>query len=249
MRKDILVILGIVLIIFIIGYSFSRQGKARREMQNAANVAGPADTQSPATSAHKNTSQEGVRSSASGVRPKERKVKPYATEGQPQRALREVAFTSGFAWGNLKEQDHYEVIPLMVSLGFDLKPILAKIGLYTKGLFNINVEPFLGYVISPNNNAELGCSFLLKFAYPLTKKIRPYIEGGSGLIYLTQHTREQSTQFNFVDQGGVGLSYLFKDNLSLNVGYRFRHISNASIKEPNSGINSDMILCGVSVLY
>ena len=48
------------------------------------------------------------------------------------------------------------------------------------------------------------------------------------------------------DQGGAGFSYFVKDNLSVNVEYRKRHVSNASIKEPNGGIEANVYLVGMS---
>ena len=163
--------------------------------------------------------------------------------------LKELGIFSGYGSGSLKEQDRYELIPIIVQFGFDLKKTLAKAGFRPPGSFNLNVEPFLSFVAGPDKNMEVGCIFMLKYAHPVTKKIRVYLEGGLGPVYITQHTREQSTQFNFADQAGAGFSFLLKDNLALSLGYRFRHISNASIKKPNGGINSDMVLCGVSVLY
>ena len=75
-----------------------------------------------------------------------------------------------------------------------------------------------------------------------------YMEGGVGLIYTTQHTYEQSTQFNFTSELGGGI-YLFLNKnktTALTVGYRFRHFSNASIKHPNNGVDTHSITAGIS---
>lgn len=69
--------------------------------------------------------------------------------------------------------------------------------------------------------------------------IRPYIEGGVGIRFLSHPTISDdytlSTSFQFSDVIGVGAQ--FGGHQQYEVGYRFHHISNAGIKEPNPGIN------------
>lgn len=166
---------------------------------------------------------------------------------QPQRGsrrLKEFGILAGFAKGELKEKDDYELIPVILRFGFNLNRFLNIPS--KKQLFEFQVEPFASAVINPDANAEIGVNLLFKFGYFLTKKFMPFVEAGAGMIYITQHTREQSTQFNFIPQAGAGISYFLRDNFSVNAGYRYRHLSNSSIKEPNKGINIDMLLVGLS---
>jgi len=165
------------------------------------------------------------------------------------KGVQSVGFLTGFMSGNLKQKDDYEVIPFMVSFGFDLKPLAEKIGIKTKGVLEFEVEPFLSPVIGPDSNLETGVNLLFKYGFPLNSRLMPYVKFGAGPSFMTQHTREQSTQFNFVDSVGGGLSWLVKDNMSLDLEYRFRHLSNCSIDEPNSGINAQMFLAGVTYRF
>jgi len=107
----------------------------------------------------------------------------------------------------------------------------------------------MNVVINPNTNAEVGCSFLLKYSDHITSRIAPYIEGGFGIIYTTQHTREQSTQYNFLSQVGVGLQFFLNEKYALTGGYRYRHMSNAGIDSPNRGIDHHFVLLGVSYFF
>jgi hypothetical protein len=70
----------------------------------------------------------------------------------------------------------------------------------------------------------------------------PYLEGGVG-FHLLSHTsiegRHMSTAFQFGNH--IGLGYRFGARGSYDVGYRFQHLSNASIKRPNRGINFHQI--------
>ncbi|MCX5705045.1 MAG: acyloxyacyl hydrolase [Candidatus Omnitrophica bacterium] len=165
------------------------------------------------------------------------------------RWLKEIGILSGYASGPLDEKPDYEFVPMIFRFGLDLNPFINKFSWDTKGLLELQLEPFINTVVSPNNNVEIGSNFVLKYAFPLTKKFYPYVEGGLGMLYMSQHTREQSTQYNFLPQGGAGLMYFLKDNLALTVGYRYRHLSNNSFKSPNSGINVDMYLAGLSIVY
>jgi len=70
----------------------------------------------------------------------------------------------------------------------------------------------------------------------------PYIEAGIGFHFLSHSSigdRRMSTQFQFGDHLGAG--YRFGAKGSYDLGYRFQHLSNASIKRPNPGINFHQI--------
>ena len=160
--------------------------------------------------------------------------------------FKEIGFFSGYTKGNLKEKEAYEVIPLMLRFGYDLRP---KLKIETDNIIEFMLEPFVNFVAQPQTNIESGCNFLLKYGYRLNDKLYPYVEAGVGMIHLTQQMIEQSTQFNFTQHVGGGISYFLRDNIALSAGYRYRHLSNASIKKPNNGIDNSGFICGVSVFY
>lgn len=73
--------------------------------------------------------------------------------------------------------------------------------------------------------------------------IRPFVEAGAGVRILT-HARftdsyTLSSAFQFADMVGVGAS--FGSRQQYEIGYRFQHISNASIKRPNPGVDFNQI--------
>lgn len=155
---------------------------------------------------------------------------------------KEFGISTGWGSGELKRQDDYNLIPLYFQFGFDIaKPFGGKL--------KFILEPFLNTIVSPDSNVEIGNDFVLRYSYPIVQKINLYIDFGLGMMFASQHTSEQSTQFNFTEQGGGGISYAFSKNKSINFGYRFRHFSNAGIKEPNKGIDMDFLLCGITVSY
>ncbi len=84
------------------------------------------------------------------------------------------------------------------------------------------------------NSARRRCS-----ASSSAGQVRPFIEAGAGVRLLTHPTISDnfsmSTAFQFADVVGVGAQ--FGERQQYQVGYRFQHVSNAGIKEPNPGVN------------
>ena len=169
---------------------------------------------------------------------------------QPVFALDSIEFLSGYLSARLEEKEDYQALPFLVSFNFDLKPFIEeKTGFNFKGEFNFSLEPFISYVYTPDSNVEVGVNFLGKYVFDFWEKVKLYLKGGLGVLYMSQHTREQSTQYNFLPQAGMGFSFFINETTSFNLEYRYRHLSNASFKNPNSGIDADLILGGIAIHF
>jgi len=178
-----------------------------------------------------------ARAEATDKTPKEDRAKSF--EG--------MEYFAGFTWGKLKQKPTYRLSEILVDFDFNLKSVL---NLKISQLFQFQVEPFFGVSSQPRTDIETGTSFILKLGIlPQTSKFQPFILGGVGLDYMTLHTREQGTQFNFNETLGFGAHYFFKKNSALTVEGRFRHLSNCGIEEPNSGINTCSVLVGLTRLF
>lgn len=174
------------------------------------------------------------------------------------------SYFTGYTRGKLDVQDDYVVIPSIFRFAFDVdaagigaadivEHIADKMfnnpGLEVKGETEFLTEFFANAVVSPDNNQEVGFDILVKYSYPVTEKINPYFFTGGGIIYTSQHTHEQSTQWNFLPQAAVGVSYDLKEDFSIDMEWRYRHLSNANRKLPNDGINVYMFLIGATWKY
>lgn len=74
----------------------------------------------------------------------------------------------------------------------------------------------------------------------------PYVDAGIGLHLLSQtkiSDKRLSTALQFGDHVGLGARFGTKQRFDL--GYRFQHISNLTIKRPNNGMNFHIIRFGV----
>jgi len=114
--------------------------------------------------------------------------------------------------------------------------------------FSFQLEPFLALVTSPDTNMEIGCSAFLKYTVPWNFAVKPYIRGGTGVVYMSQETAEQGSQLNFVDQICYGVAYE-KNNMKISLEFRNRHISNLDLKEPNSGIDTKVWMLGITSFF
>ena len=179
----------------------------------------------------------------------------FLISGQPclaqeKKILSGIEFLTGFGWGKLRDKENYNLIPLSVAFNFDLKPLINKIRINPGGFVYFQIEPFLNAVSNPDSNLETGTSFWVKIGLlKETSKIQPYLKLGAGILYITQHTREQATQFNFSEQLGAGAHYYISKNTALTLEGRWRHLSNAGIKHPNQGINTYFVLTGISYKF
>jgi lipid A 3-O-deacylase len=174
---------------------------------------------------------------------------PQDAPGGLRVGLQEVGFFAGYGKGDLESHKSLEYIPLGFRFGFNLRPLGKKLGWEPKGLLEFLCEPYIGYNLQPKDNMEFGLAFFIKYGFPLTERLYPFIEVGTGPYYMTWSTNGQSTQYNFDSQGGLGILYFLESHWAVNTACRFRHVSNAAIKKPNGGIESLVYLIGFSYYY
>ena len=159
-----------------------------------------------------------------------------------------IEFLTGYAWGKLRvAKRNYNAVPFMVDLDFNFKPLLNRLNIRPWFLVQGIIEPYASFITSPESNVEIGNTFLIKIGFlPETSKIQPYFKGGAGMTYISLHTHEQGTQFNFIEYGGLGAHYYFTKDTAFTLEGRFRHLSNAGIGKPNTGINSIFVVSGIT---
>jgi hypothetical protein len=90
-----------------------------------------------------------------------------------------------------------------------------------------------------SNLAEIGFTPTFRFQQNTISGIAPYAELAVGFHFLSNTSvspqRRFGSSFQFGDHIGAGVR--FGDKGRYDVGYRYQHLSNAGIKEPNQGIN------------
>jgi opacity protein-like surface antigen len=77
----------------------------------------------------------------------------------------------------------------------------------------------------------------------------PYAQVGGGFVSTDINHGIVGQPFNFNLDLGVGVRYFVGRNWSINLEYRYQHISNAGLNQHNLGINADGPILGVSYFF
>lgn len=149
---------------------------------------------------------------------------------------RQFEIMTGYGIAHLAvEVEKCTIIPIIGRAMWEVKP-----GGYVGG------DLFYSLILEPAQELEAGCGIFWQKRYRNYENISPYWEVEGGLLYTSLKTKEQATQYDFVFQVGLGTYISLKDDLKLDIGYRFRHYSNSAIELPNIGVNHHMLLVGLS---
>jgi len=122
---------------------------------------------------------------------------------------------------------------------------------YFSGAWDIILEPVGAHFIKPFSASLFGASVVFKYNFLSFGRWMPYWDTGWGLAWtdLAPRIPEQSSQFTFMVETGIGTHYFLTQRAAVNVGFRFHHLSDAGIGDRNVGINAWMGLVGVSYYF
>ncbi|MHB8771966.1 MAG: acyloxyacyl hydrolase [Syntrophales bacterium] len=160
--------------------------------------------------------------------------------------INEAGFIGGYGTAPIDE-GRYKTMLLIAHIGTNVNRFLPALRGH-RGTLSLFLEPQFNPVLKPSA-VEFGLGIGLQYAYPLTEWISPYILLATGPHYITVDTTTQADGFNFSNAIGVGFYLTLTKGVALNCGYRHRHVSNAELRQPNSGIDSDIGLVGVSYFF
>jgi len=174
----------------------------------------------------------------------------HAADLLPQPGSWEVGVRSGYSIG----QRNVDMVPVHLRIGYTV--FKGKKWVIPRGALEVGIEPFASVITSVANpstrsgSLELGGVLpVLTYYFDLGYRIYPYIEGGLGVLYTDLRGYNLGGHFSFMETVGTGVTYFLNENVALNVGWRFRHISNASLYDENAGLNSDIIMGGISYFF
>lgn len=110
-------------------------------------------------------------------------------------------------------------------------------------------ELFGGWQFEPNGAYVVGITAVLRYAFATGNRWMPFVDAGGGISLTDINGPDLSGNFQFNLQVGAGLYYFLRDDLALTVGYRWLHLSNASIERPNHGVNTQVISAGLDWFF
>jgi lipid A 3-O-deacylase len=178
----------------------------------------------------------------------------HAEEIAPQITIgtQEVGLTAGYLLPMRLTTDHttkQKGPALMPSWMMTLTDPIGR-GWY-RGQVSIGAEVVYIQFQEPVVSNGVGFTPKIKYTFVADNRIRPYAEFAGGPFWtdFTNQVPEESSSFNFILTAGFGCSYFITRQTSINVGYRFHHISNAGTSYPNLGLNSSLPFGGFSFYF
>ncbi len=163
--------------------------------------------------------------------------------------LVEYGFAAGYSFiGEKMPEGNYQPILLMGSLVWNLFGDDIEAGVDNTGL-QFYAEPQLNpaFVQQRVSAIEFGVNFGLRLERALNASSSVYAAVGVGPHFINVETTMQARGFIFSDNFAVGLLHELLPGSRLNVQYRFRHISNASLRKPNLGIDNHFLSIGLAI--
>lgn len=160
----------------------------------------------------------------------------------PVLAERSEQETSGYglSFGYGQADPSIDIYRLGLKKEFPARWLQSGIG-YFSGYFELSYNRW-EHETKDVNGIALSPVFAYYFGDP-SNLIRPYVEGGIGVTCIDGYRiadRNLSTNFQFEDRIGAGVKIGFFD-----LNFRYMHYSNASIKQPNHGI--DILILTTSI--
>lgn len=114
-----------------------------------------------------------------------------------------------------------------------------------RGHFGIVIEGVATRIDQQPRATGGGINLIFRWAWA-AGRWRPIFLFGAGVVFTDELVPPGETTTNFTPQGGGGLQYFVNERLAIGGEYRFHHLSNNSQTETNPGMNSHLVLFGVS---
>lgn len=138
----------------------------------------------------------------------------------------------GLSFGYGEADPEIDIYRVGLKKDFPASWFETEIG-YISGYFELSYNRW-EYDTDEINGIALSPVFVYYFGSK-ENSFRPYIEGGIGVTYIDEYRisdRNLSTNFQFENRAGAGIRIGFMD-----LNFRYMHYSNASIKQPNHGLD------------
>lgn len=113
------------------------------------------------------------------------------------------------------------------------------------GFWEASLGEWKGKSSAGNNQSilDVGLTPVFRFQQRTLSGLAPYAEGAIGFHLISptfiNANRKFGSAFQFGDHVGFGIR--FGDRYQYDLGYRYQHLSNGSIKQPNQGINFNQV--------
>jgi lipid A 3-O-deacylase len=119
-----------------------------------------------------------------------------------------------------------------------------------RGNWEIAGGAFGGTVFYGDGDSIVGTTLWLRRNFVSSQsRLVPYLQAGAGVTYADINRRLVGQDFNFNLDLGAGARYMLSARWSVNLEYRYQHISNANLADRNLGVNAHGPILAVSFFF
>ena len=121
---------------------------------------------------------------------------------------------------------------------------------WLRGRFELAFEvvPIYGQY-DPQSTYGFGITPLVwRWNFEPRQRLASFVEVAGGGLWTRDAVPERTTTANFTAHGSYGIRYIISPSRTVNVAYRFHHISNGNRLERNPGVNAHVVMVGMSVI-
>ena len=169
---------------------------------------------------------------------------PSPGSAEERSGLQELAVSTGYGFS---DRSDIQVVPLYARFAWLFPDVIDE----PLASANLNLKWFLepwiaGVTASKQNAIEFGITPIgLKLEYDAGQQVVPFLIAGTGVMYTGLGGYQLSGPFEFASFGGAGINLFLTQELALSFSWRWRHISNAGIEDPNRGLDTQFVLIGL----
>lgn len=111
--------------------------------------------------------------------------------------------------------------------------------------FEILSEGVLGSAFHPGGHL-FGDTLMYRFGFKPIHRAVPFFDAGIAAVHTTldANAPEISGHTQFLSQGGIGVQIFRRPGRAVVLEYRYFHMSNAGLQQPNHGFNGSMVSVG-----
>jgi len=141
---------------------------------------------------------------------------------------------------------NYELTELQ--LGYMLTPVRGSS--FWRGNVEVAAGAFGGPLVTGRGSYVAGATAWLRYNFvPHLRRLSPFVQAGAGVTSTDLDRRVEGQDFNFNLNLGVGARYFINPNWSVNLEYRYQHISDDNLSSRNLGVNADGPMLSVSYFF
>jgi hypothetical protein len=156
-----------------------------------------------------------------------------------------LGYGHGVKFGNSGVIEGHKVKEIVFVAHWEIditRPPISK--RWARGRLALRLEGTYFHSFEPHSGDAGGAALLLRYKFLYWKRVHPFLQAGAGILSLDYDLLDQADGFAFQPQAGVGILWMINSSHSLEIAWRFHHISNAYTQEPNGGIDRSQLILG-----